>query len=408
MYGAATASDDSEDEGCYVYWDTPSILPPAPQSAPSPGPRRPSQRSGAPSPSFGTLAVAGTPKPKRTTTAAALPSPSGSTSGAKATRALRQRKRLKGARRSAAEASSQPLDARALQMVSQLALKVNARTASMASQAPPVSRARQASIGPEAAQGGKGKGRAVEQEPGVKREPLRPSPTSNASAPALSTSTSTTPLRRTPARAARAAQPALSLSATKTSAVHASPRPRKAAAVPTTAAPPPPRPALGKTLSSATVTTADEFDSFFDDGDDTFELALSQLDERAIVPTPPSSAGPPPAPALVPAARAPHARVVKPVPAHSTSRAPPIQRAPPPVRVAAVAAPAPARTAARPPPPPAPKPAARAPAPALFLRTSRASQGSAQKALVELAQREADALAADLDLGAGGWSDEDF
>lgn len=170
MYGGS-ASDESEDEGCYVFWDTPSILPPAPRptaplAVPSP-PRRTSQRSGAPSPSLGGLAgaAAGTPKPKRTTAVAALPSPSGSATGSKATsRPLRQRKRLKGLRRGTSEASSQPLDARALQMVSQLAMKVNARTASMSS--PALS---QATTGDEAVPEGKGKGKAVNSEPVVKR-----------------------------------------------------------------------------------------------------------------------------------------------------------------------------------------------------------------------------------------------
>ncbi|GAA6046649.1 hypothetical protein JCM3770_003096 [Rhodotorula araucariae] len=351
MYGAC-ACDESEDEGCYVYWDTPALVPPA--AAPAPSPRRPSQRSGAPSPSLGTSAT-GTPKPKRTTTAAALPSPTASTTSTVNARALRQRKRLKGGRRGAQEPASQPLDARTLQMVSQLAMKVNARTASMSSPAPP--RARHESPSGVAGLEGKGKGRAVEEEPAIRREPLRPSPTNNVPA------TSTTPLRRTPARAARAAQSTLSLPKSKATAARASPATVNKAPPPTVPNPacaaPLLRPQLSKTASSTTITTGDEFDSFFDDADDTFELALSQMDESALNPTPPSSLAPPPYAAHPPPA-------VKNFRPAATARAPP----------------------------------------ALIVHTSRVSQGAARQAVAELAQREAEALAADL--GAGAWSDDDF
>lgn len=131
----------SEDEGCYVFWETKSILAstasaPAQTGTSSPRPRA-SQRSGAPSPSLGVTSN-GTPKPKRTTTVASLPSPSGSTSGATNRPArLRKRRKALDRRKGGSDSSSQPLDARTLQMVSQLAMKVNARAAGLTSPAMP-------------------------------------------------------------------------------------------------------------------------------------------------------------------------------------------------------------------------------------------------------------------------------
>ncbi|GJN93125.1 hypothetical protein Rhopal_006170-T1 [Rhodotorula paludigena] len=381
--------DEGDDQGCYVYWDTPSLFAPKQGSSTSAAStssprRRPSQRSGAPSPSLGPQAPAAasaTPKPKRTTTAAALPSPSGSAAGG-STRALRQRKKRKPGRRGAAEPSSQPLDARTLEMVSQLAMKVNARAAGIVS--PAVGKTSSTSREDRTAQGTKGKGKAANVEV-AKREPLRPSPNANLA------SGSTTPFRRTPARAGRTAQTTLSLGASKPSLSRTSPSPRKKSAPPPAAPPPPARappalPALAKTISTATISVEDE-DSFFDDLDESFELALSQLDESALVPTPPSSLAPAAAAAAPSAPAAPSTRP----PAPAASRKASLAAAPP---------------CARPAPPPAGRPSS------LILHTSRASQRalspSKQRALEELAQKEVEALSAAALLGDEGWSDDEF
>lgn len=150
---SSTAFDgsDDEDEGCYVVWKSTSVLEtcgallPPPSEAGSA--RRPSERSGAPSPSFGTdsgaTTATGTPKPKRTTAAASLPSPSAASVGGEASQALRQQKRRKAPsaasrRRTAASApipSGEPLDARTLEMVAQLGRKIQARSVAYASPA---------------------------------------------------------------------------------------------------------------------------------------------------------------------------------------------------------------------------------------------------------------------------------
>lgn len=149
-----------EEEAPYAYWETKSILelhgaPPPPRVeaatlAPLAPPRRPSQRSGAPSPSLAVTAN-GTPKLKRTTTNASLPSPSGSAILADDAKALRQQKRRKptaGKKRRAAaaqpEPSSEPFDAKTLEALSQLARKIQARATGHGS--PALGRTRAASV----------------------------------------------------------------------------------------------------------------------------------------------------------------------------------------------------------------------------------------------------------------------
>lgn len=163
-------SDVSEEEEApYAYWETKSILelhgaPPPPRVeaatlAPLP-PRRPSQRSGAPSPSLAVTAN-GTPKLKRTTTNASLPSPSGSGILNDDAKALRQQKKRRKAtagkkRRAAAtaqpEPSSEPFDAKTLEALSQLAKRIHARATGHGS--PALSRTRASSVAVAAADAG--------------------------------------------------------------------------------------------------------------------------------------------------------------------------------------------------------------------------------------------------------------
>ncbi|GAA5968484.1 hypothetical protein JCM11641_007652 [Rhodosporidiobolus odoratus] len=414
---------ESEDEGCYVFWETKSILPPAPPAA---KPASTSQRSGAPSPSLGTT-LNGTPKPKRTTSLASLPSPSSSNSNV--VRPLRQRKKRRPIGRNA-EPASQPLDAHTLRMVSQLAMKVNARAAGIAS--PTVTRSGQPVKMPSTV--GKGKGKEVLSETVERtlRKPLQPSPNGSAN----------TPLRR---QTARTPQTLLTASLTSTKAFLTKPSPLvKLSKVPAVLVPPP----LART--SSTIAIDDDEESYFDDFDDSaFELALSQLDETATVATsPPVDSALPGAakPAAVqPPPPPPAPRLPTVVPAAKVASHPPVRSSPRLARRTDTASMAPVARAGptgsrqpfRPPPapvarqPPAnsPNPQPRAaphPIPArpatsvpsaqvksnLVFRTSGAATRSMtaekQKEMEELARREAEALVADLELGDGaGWSDDD-
>ncbi|BGP34793.1 hypothetical protein JCM10296v2_006616 [Rhodotorula toruloides] len=373
---------ESEEEGCYVFWETKSILASTASAQAQPGtssPRpRASQRSGAPSPSLGVT----TPKPKRTTTLASLPSPSGSTSGA-TSRPVRLRKRRKALdrRKGGSDSSSQPLDARTLQMVSQLAMKVNARAAGLSS--PAVSRQSvKTSEGTDslASPKGKGKEREVVAET---REPLRPSPNTNA------LPGTTSPLRRTPARAFRSVQGTLGMSASKAAATKSSPQ-RATKPLPTVVLQPQPPTTVSVQHDSLT-NDADDEESFFDDVDDTFELALSQLDETAVAPTPPSSLG------------AASRKQALPVPvAALTSRSSSSRLAPPPPRPIPRPAP-PARNASD---------SSTASSSKIVLRISRTftrtMSAEAQREMEELAKRELKAIADSFGADGGGWSDEDF
>ncbi|GAA6010415.1 hypothetical protein JCM10207_001293 [Rhodosporidiobolus poonsookiae] len=385
---------DSEDEGCFVFWQTDTILPPAPpHTASSSSAPSKSQRSGAPSPSLGCTST-GTPKPKRTTSLASLPSPSAST--VSTVRPLRQRKKRKplDRRNAAPDPSSQPLDAETLRMVSQLAKKVNARAAGIVS--PVVTRARQPAV--VEVEEGKGKGKAAEGDsPQVLRQALRPSPHTTAN----------TPLRRSADRSPRSL---LSYSTTSTKPSLSRPSPQPKAPRP----PPPPPPALVRASSSTTASALDDDDeSYFDDENDAaFELALSQLDES--ITTVCTSQ---PVPAAV-------EDLAPPKPARAPAPAPARPAAPPRVAVARLAPTPPSRssprlaqrilprsltssTAASKPAPPASRAPSRPPAPppALLTRRSSSHTPAQHEALEALAQREAAALA---ELGdVDGWSDDD-
>ncbi|BGP27103.1 proteophosphoglycan 5 [Rhodotorula toruloides] len=382
---------ESEEEGCYVFWETKSILAgtasaPAQPGTSSPRPRV-SQRSGAPSPSLGVTSN-GTPKPKRTTTVASLPSPSGSTSGA-TTRPARLQKRRKALdrRKGGSDSSSQPLDARTLQMVSQLAMKVNARAAGLSSPVVPRQPVK-AGEGVEALASPREKGKEREV---AKREPLLPSTSTNA------LSGTTSPLRRTPARASRSVQGALGMSASKPVATKSSPRRATKPLPPVAIQPQPPAvipvphtqpPAVVPVPHDSLTNDADDEESFFDDLDDTFELALSQLDETAVAPTPPSSLGA--------ASRKPNAPKLAPLPAPQTASS---HLAPP-----------------RPVPRPAPLPRnpsrSSASSSKIVLRTSRTftrtMSAEAHRQMEELAKRELEAIADSIGADGSGWSDEDF
>ncbi|BGP10815.1 hypothetical protein JCM10049v2_006708 [Rhodotorula toruloides] len=376
---------ESEEEGCYVFWETKSILAstasaPAQPGSSSPRPRA-SQRSGAPSPSLGVTSN-GTPEPKRTTTLASLPSPSGSTSGTTERPArLRKRRKALDRRKGGTDSSSQPLDARTLQMVSQLAMKVNARAAGLSSPAVP-RQAVKASEGLDSLASPKGKGKAREVLP-VKREPLRPSPNTNA------LTGTTSPLRRTPARASRSVQGTLGMSASKVSATKSSPR-RTAKPLPTVAIQHQ-SPAVVPAQQDSLTNDADDEESFFDDLDDTFELALSQLDETAVAPTPPSSLG------------ASSRKPALPILAPTLASKPDSSRLAPP----------PARPIARPAPPPRnASDSSSTSSSKIVLRTSRTftrtMSAEAQREMEELAKRELEAIADAFGADGSGWSDEDF
>ncbi|TKA52357.1 hypothetical protein B0A53_04826 [Rhodotorula sp. CCFEE 5036] len=305
-----------EEEAPYAYWETKSILelhgaPPPPRVeaatlAPLAPPRRPSQRSGAPSPSLAVTAN-GTPKLKRTTTNASLPSPSGSAILADDAKALRQKKRRKptaGKKRRAAaaqpEPSSEPFDAKTLEALSQLARKIQARATGHGS--PALGRTRAASV---AAASAAGHASAAPVPKPTTRSPLRQA-TITIDPPDR---VATTPLRQTPARAARtkpAGQTLLNLSATKagrtrnspSAGVGKSPAAKSATASPARR-PPPPSPPVPAAVKPAAITpikplpvskVEEEEEDYFDDDDFSFEAALSQLDVDSLLPN-----GPPPA-----------------------------------------------------------------------------------------------------------------
>ncbi|GAA6043084.1 hypothetical protein JCM8097_008414 [Rhodosporidiobolus ruineniae] len=427
-----TASDSEEDEGCYVFWETPSILPPAPR-APShaaAAAKTRSQRSDeAPSPSLGPHHAQpnGTPKgPKRTSSAATLPSPSGSTLSIPSARpvpALRQKKKRRNGTGGQEQPASQPLDARTLRMVSQLAMKVNAREAGVKS--PAVARG----TGRTAVGDGKGKGRdGLEVTERTSREPLRPSLNRPADSPLRR------PSSRSPQTLLTASSTSSKPSLTKPSPLSAtSSKPLSASSSSAL------RPPLLRGPSASTTVVDEDEDSYFDADDDSFELALSQLDPDSL-PLPPA-----PLKAAAPPSRAPPAaRLAAPsVPLRSSPRlarqaagggsSASRQAAPPPSRPAALPACRPAPLASRPtslapssrssdlsrlsrPVPPKPVPAKPtsaapsppAPRPALVLRTHSHPSSSQQerRELEALAKRELEALAADG--GLGGWSDDEF
>lgn len=137
---------EEEEQAPYAYWETKSIL----ELHGAPPLRRPSQRSTAPSPSLAVTAN-GTPKLKRTTANASLPSPSASASFLDDAKALRQKKRRRAAagkkRRAAVTAAAQPepsgepFDAQTLEVLNQLAKKIQARSAGHGSPVPGRTRA---------------------------------------------------------------------------------------------------------------------------------------------------------------------------------------------------------------------------------------------------------------------------
>ncbi|GAA5824921.1 hypothetical protein JCM11251_005393 [Rhodosporidiobolus azoricus] len=403
------ANSESEDEGCYVFWETKSIL--APVSGSSDGLNRGS-RSDAPSPSFGSTSH-GTPKAKRTTSFASLPSPSGSTTST--ARPLRLRKKRKALRRGsgAPEASSQPLDAHTLRMVSQLAMKVNARAAGLIS--PVVTRGEEAAVTPSAAGKGKGKELDVATEEKPARVALRPV-----------TNGSNTPLRSPPARSP---QTLLTLSTTSTKSSLSKSSLSSSATKPPL--PPPPLPPLHRQTSASTVDEEDE-DSYFEEGD-SFDFALSQLDESVITASPPvevkseTKITPAPKPAISAAPRQSAARLRPIAPIRSSPRLarqltkvngdahPPGPVGLPRTSFCPTRAAPPSRTvtttpALRPAPPRAPSTRHSAtPSSSQSgsnVRTRGTLSAAKQREMEELARKEVEALEA---LGgAGEWSDEDF
>ncbi|GAA5871983.1 hypothetical protein JCM8547_006209 [Rhodosporidiobolus lusitaniae] len=429
------STSDDEDHGCYVYWETKSILPPCP-ALPEPAPYKPkSQRSDAPSPSLG-ASTSGTPRPKRTTSLASLPSPSASTTST--VRPLRQRKKRKALdrRNTVQEPSSQPLDAHTLRMVSQLAMKVSARSAGYAS--PAMTRG-----GPLAFSSvGKGKGKEVAKvilkDERPKRQPLRPSPIDSANTP-----------RQSPARSP---QSLLTFSATSTKPSLTKPSPLATSCKPLATHPPP---SLVRVAAASSTVLDEDEESYFDD-DDSFELALSQLDDLTTVATSPPPELAPSQSTVVAAAVAkpPPPRGPAPVPAAVRAASnPPLRSSP---RLARQQAAASNRQLSAP-PASQPKPSTRQPAPPAFRqprmskttsRTARTTNAArshnstshslvpssrlqppppkpsliirsagtskrrvtaeTQREMEELAKREVEALTADL-LGGEGWSDdEDF
>ncbi|POY75954.1 hypothetical protein BMF94_1038 [Rhodotorula taiwanensis] len=335
--------DDERDRGCYVVWKSTSVLEAYPALV-APPPQPVLHRSGAPEPS---LATGTTPRTKRTTTNAALPSPTavlvddsespegppGASTSASASSSSRQAKKRRNmssrraavaARQAMATAAAEPLDARTLEMVSQLGKKLQARTAAATTPRQPSTGLR---VTPSASGGTSSvSGR---RDPSNTGPPTR---SGSAVAPArsplrqsmLSTNASTaqgsTPLRQTPARMARQQQQTLSLSATKanlfaTAKTGSSSRSKASVVIPDPKAHSPevlvpPTPTYrSTTLASAAgnqtrigtvqpsrpaVAIEDDVDYF--EGDESFELALSQLDERLLVPSPPAAPAPAPPP----------------------------------------------------------------------------------------------------------------
>ncbi|GAA5881331.1 hypothetical protein JCM1840_006761 [Sporobolomyces johnsonii] len=419
MFPASPSASESEEEGCYVYWETKPILP-----VPSPTTReRTSQRSGAPSPS---LAVAsnGTPKPKRTTAVASLPSPSAPASlQGRAPRVRKKRKAIER-RNTAQELPSQPMDARTLQMVSQLAMKVNARSQpGYSSPALLEKRSQNVRAATMAVTDSKGKGKMVEGNLRPPIEPLRPPPN------CASSSRTTTPLRRSVAHTPQT----LRLSSTKPSLTKPFPFAASSAVKPAPAVPTSTRARTGLSEPSVLTSAEDDDEDYFDDVNDTsFELALSQFDETASVITAATS----PAVAASTVKRLPRAPEPKPKgaasPAPSVTRhlakrgagpaAPPARAVPVPRQPPTVAAPAsaPHRTSTRPlvatsPACNLPSAAPLAPASSkhhtdtLILRTgatTRHMSAEKQREMEELAKREIAELEG-LE-GAGDWSDDSF
>ncbi|KAK4329862.1 Proteophosphoglycan 5 [Rhodotorula toruloides] len=135
---------------------------------------------------------------------------------------------------------------------------------------------------------------------------------------------------------------------------------------------------------------ADDEESFFDDLDDTFELALSQLDETAVAPTPPSSLGAASRKPALPGSIAP--LTSKPNSSHlAPPAARPIPRPAPPARNASDSSTSSSK---------------------IVLRTSRTftrtMSAEAQREMEELAKRELEAIADSFGADGSGWSDEDF
>lgn len=204
----------------------------------------------------------------------------------------------------------------------------------------------------------------------------------------------TSPLRRTPARASRSVQGVLGMSASKAVATKASPR-RATKPLPAVTLQPQPQsepPAVVPVLHDSLTNDADDEESFFDDLDETFELALSQLDETAVAPTPPSSS-------LAAASRKPAAPPSACPPAPKTTLSHLGLRAP--------------RPALRPVSPPRnPSNSTGTSLSTIVLRTSRTFKRTmsteAQREMEELAKRELEAIADSFGADGSGWSDEDF
>ncbi|GAA5863142.1 hypothetical protein JCM3774_001435 [Rhodotorula dairenensis] len=281
-----------EDEAPYAYWETKSVLElhGAPRLAAPP--RRPSQRSTAPSPSLAVTAN-GTPKLKRTTTNASLPSPSASGADLRdEAKALRQKKRRRAAagkkRWAAPEPSAEPFDAETLEVLNQLAKKIQARSAGNGS--PALGRTRASSLAT-----------ASGATNSTARSPLR-----RATATSTADIATTTPLRHTPARTARqqqqpaaaAAQTLLNLSATKATRARSIAKPPSASATAGSRSPSTTATLLPTAVNASTdipdrpVAVASKKkqveaeEDYFDDDDCSFEAALSQLDVTHLVPTP--------------------------------------------------------------------------------------------------------------------------
>ncbi|GAA5950216.1 hypothetical protein JCM21900_003512 [Sporobolomyces salmonicolor] len=413
MFAASPSASESEEEGCYVYWETKPILP-----IPSPTTReRTSQRSGAPSPSLAVVSN-GTPKPKRTTVAAALPSPSAPVSSQERAPRVRKKRKAFERRNTAQELPSLPMDARTLQMVSQLAMKVNAR--SQPGYNSPALLEKQ-SI---AVTDSKGKGKMVKGSLRPPIEPLRPPPNG------ASSSRTTTPLRRPVAHSPQT----LRLSSTKPSLTKPSTLASFSAVKPPSALPTFTRAPTGLSEPSVLPSADDDDDDYFDDLNDTsFELALSQFDETASINTAATSPAAGPASTIKRLPRAPEPKIkvaASPAPgdarrlavhragpAASLARAVPITRQP--LALAAPAA-APCRTSTRPllttssacnPPyasPFAPS-SAKPHTDTVILRTgttTRHMSAEKQREMEELAKREIAELES-LE-GAGDWSDDSF
>lgn len=179
------------------------------------------------------------------------------------------------------------------------------------------------------------------------------------------------------------------MSASKVSATKSSPR-RTAKPLPTVAIQHQ-SPAVVPAQQDSLTNDADDEESFFDDLDDTFELALSQLDETAVAPTPPSSLG------------ASSRKPALPILAPTLASKPDSSRLAPP----------PARPIARPAPPPRnASDSSSTSSSKIVLRTSRTftrtMSAEAQREMEELAKRELEAIADAFGADGSGWSDEDF